>query len=133
MDIEGQVTIFHILSAEILWYNLKNCGTNLLLFQYNYTISNATAKQTKMTAFFFWNFNQVNLEGKRVFWIVSAAWIVRWYLSKLGENFLLIEWSYFWYCFWLIFFYESIAVAWLSLLSGKAQMIMRFLFRLIKS
>ena len=86
-----------------------------------------------MTAFFFWNFNQVNLEGKRVFWIVSAAWIVRWYLSKLGENFLLIEWSYFWYCFWLIFFYESIAVAWLSLLSDKAQMIMRFLFRLIKS
>ena len=87
----------------------------------------------KRLHFFFWNFNQVNLEGKRVFWIVSAAWIVRWYLSKLGENFLLIEWSYFWYCFWLIFFYESIAVAWLSLLSGKAQMIMRFLFRLIKS
>ena len=87
----------------------------------------------KWLHFFFWNFNQVNLEGKRVFWIVSAAWIVRWYLSKLGENFLLIEWSYFWYCFWLIFFYESIAVAWLSLLSGKAQMIMRFLFRLIKS
>ena len=87
----------------------------------------------KRLHFFFWNFNQVNLEGKRVFWIVSAAWIVRWYLSKLGENFLLIEWSYFWYCFWLIFFYESIAVAWLSLLSDKAQMIMRFLFRLIKS
>ena len=87
----------------------------------------------KWQHFFFWNFNQVNLEGKRVFWIVSAAWIVRWYLSKLGENFLLIEWSYFWYCFWLIFFYESIAVAWLSLLSDKAQMIMRFLFRLIKS
>ena len=87
----------------------------------------------KRLHFFFWNFNQVNLQGKRVFWIVSAAWIVRWYLSKLGENFLLIEWSYFWYCFWLIIFYESIAVAWLSLLSGKAQMIMRFLFRLIKS
>jgi len=49
----------------------------------------------KWQHFFFWNFNQVNLEGKRVFWIVSAAWIVRWYLSKLGENFLLIDWSYF--------------------------------------
>ena len=96
IDIEEQGTIFHILSAKILSYNLKNCGRNFLLFQCNYIISNATAKQTKMTAFFFfWNFNQVNLEGKRVFWIVSAAWIVRWYLSKLGENFLLIDWSYF--------------------------------------
>ena len=90
-------------------------------------------KKQKWQHLFFWNFNQVNLEGESVFWIVSAAWIVRWYLSKLGENFLLIERSYFWCCFWLIFFYESIAVAWLNLLSDKAQMIMRFLFRLIKS
>ena len=87
----------------------------------------------KWQHFFFWNFNQVNLEGKRVFWIVSAAWIVRWYLSKLGENFLLIDCSYFSASSDWSFFYESIAVAWLSLLSNKAQMIMRFLFRLIKS
>ena len=52
MDIKEQWTIFHILSAEILSYNIKNCGKNFLLFQYNCTISNVYAKQTKMTAFF---------------------------------------------------------------------------------
>ena len=120
IDIKEKGTIFHIFSGGNLWYNLKNSGENLSLFQCNYVISKVNAKQNKMTSYFFLSLNHVNLTGKRTALSISWATIALWYLNNWGESYWLIEWTYFLYCCCLIFFCESFAEGWLCLLSDRA-------------
>ena len=95
------MTIFKILSRDILWYNLTNISKTF--YYINETISfRVTAKQNKNDCIFL-NFDHVNLTGESTNLFISWGAMVEWYLSKFRWN-LFIDWmDLFLYCYCMLF------------------------------
>ena len=92
VDLQRKRTLSCIYLAWFIRCILKNRGVNFLLNEWPWFLFCIGAF---FLVDFSWNFNRVNLQGKKTVLSISLAWILCCYIINRGVNFLLFDSEWF--------------------------------------